>query len=142
MQKNVPENDDFAKSLVSLSGLAQHDLTYLAGPYTKYALGMDQAYLDICEAAWWLNMAGVNAYSPVAYTHPLAAVWAVDRADGPFWLDFDQAMMKACDALVVVKMDGWTESEGVALEIAEFADAGKPIYTLDPVTLEVKREGN
>lgn len=144
MQGPTPGNNDLAEPLaiemlVEMAGLAQHNLCYTATPYTKYAQGMDQAYMDACEVLWWLNCAGVNTYSPIAYTHPLASVWGVDKANGAFWLDFDQAMMKVCDALVVVMMDGWEESEGVALEIAEFLNAGKPIYTLDPSTLEVTR---
>lgn len=142
MDAPAPANNDPFSTLVDLAGLAQHDLVYVANPYTHYPLGMDQAYLDVCEMAWWLNVAGVNHYSPIIYTHPLAAVWGVDRGDVRFWIDFDKAMMKSCDALAVIKMDGWSESEGVALEIAEFHNDGKPIYTIDPATLEVQHESN
>lgn len=142
MGVRAPENNDPVEMLVSLAGLAQHDLVYVATPYSRYPQGLDSAYEDACEAAWWLNCAGVNHYSPIIYTHPLAAMWGVDRLDAPFWLSFDGAMMNACDALAVIKMEGWNESEGVALEIAKFTDAGKPIYTIDPVTLKVENESN
>lgn len=138
----IAPGNDLYSMLASIVALARHKLVYVASPYTHYPAGMDQAYVDVCEACWWLNAAGVDHYSPIIYTHPLAAVWGVDRADTSFWLGFDKGMIDTCDALLVVKMDGWTESDGVAYEIAEFAEAGKPIYLLDPVTLRVTDESN
>lgn len=124
----------------SLGELKQYDLTYIASPYSYYPTGLDRAYSDICEICWWFNVAGISHFSPIIYSHPLAAVWGVDRMNARFWLDFDTRMMGAADALIVVELDGWEDSAGVAEEIAYFEAAGKPVYHLDPLTLELRLE--
>ena len=110
-------------------------LCYLATPYSKYAAGIDRAFIDAAKLAALLLRAGLKVYSPIAHTHPLAIHGKLDPFDHSTWLPFDHAMMKACDVLLVAHMDGWQESHGIAEEIKYFAAAGKPIFDLDPQTL-------
>lgn len=122
--------------------LRKHSLVYVASPYTLYPHGLDRAYTDVCEVCWWLTSAGVNHYSPIIYVHPMAAIWDVDRTNGTFWINFLKPMMAACDALVVVEMDGWADSAGVAIEEAIFESNGKPVYHLNPETMELTLESS
>lgn len=114
-----------------MKDLTQFPLVYLATPYSKYKLGIEQAFIDASALAARLMLAGVKVYSPIAHTHPLAVHGNVDPLDHSIWLPFDEAMMHACAALVVAQMQGWRESYGVNHEIEFFTKAGKPIVYLD-----------
>lgn len=115
--------------------LKQHRLVYLGTPYTKYARGIEQAFKDAANLAATLLVAGVKVYSPIAHTHPLAIYGGLDPLDHDIWLPFDVAMMDASDAMVIGALPGWQESYGVKFEIATFRAAQKPVYLLDPATL-------
>lgn len=56
------------------------------------------------------------------------------------WLEFDRAFMEKCDALVVGKLQSWEKSFGIAQEIKSFQEQNKPIYYINPETLEVGAE--
>jgi hypothetical protein len=117
----------------------EHELIYLASPYSKYPDGIDKAFEDISAIAGRLLIGGYKVYSPIAHTHPIAVHANLDPYDHSIWLPFDQAIMKACDAMIVAKMDSWDRSYGIGEEIKFFNAANKPIYYLDPETLEVSR---
>ncbi len=113
-----------------LERAAKHKLCYLATPYTKHKLGIEHAWVEACTFAANLLKAGISVYSPIAHTHPIARYGSMDPLDHSIWLPFDQAMMDACDAMIVAEMPGWIESKGVQHEIAVFDVAKKPIYYL------------
>lgn len=114
----------------------QPPLYYLATPYTKYKGGdIEAAFTEAAALAARLLKAGHKVYSPIAHTHPLAMHGKLDALDHSIWLPFDEAMMRACDALLVAHMDGWKESKGVLHEIQFFAKANKPIFDLNIDTL-------
>lgn len=114
-------------------------LAYLATPYTKYPHGPHIAFRHACKIAARLVQSGVNVYSPIAHTHPIAVHGGLDILDLTIWLPFDELMMSRCDTLIVAHMEGWQESKGIAHEIKFFLDAGKPIFDLDPQTLSMVR---
>lgn len=115
-------------------------LAYLATPYTKYPDGgIAGAFAAAAKLAARLLVAGVNVYSPIAHTHPLAMFGNLDPLDHNIWLPFDEAMMGKADVLVVAHMEGWESSKGIAHEVAYFTRANKPIYDLDPQTLSMQR---
>jgi hypothetical protein len=117
--------------------LKDYGLIYLATPYSKWPAGLEDAFKEAAKLAARLLEKGASVYSPIAHTHPLAIHGGLDPLDHKLWLDFDEAMMERSDALFVATMYGWTESKGVAHEINRFAEMGKPIRKVDPVTLEV-----
>jgi|GEM_PF-1391241 len=119
--------------------LKQFSLVYLATPYSKYPFGRDQAFKDAAALAAVLLGEGVKVYSPIAHTHPLAENSHLDPLDHSIWLPFDEAMMEACDALVVAHMPGWMDSFGVNHEIKHFQSAGKPVFDMDPDSYVVAR---
>lgn len=116
---------------------ARTPLYYLATPYTKYHGGdIELAFRHAATLAARLLKIGLKVYSPIAHTHPVAKHGDIDPLDLSIWLPFDEAMMQACDELIVARMDGWNESIGVRHEINYFARAGKPVTYLDPATLK------
>jgi hypothetical protein len=117
----------------------QNDLAYLATPYSRYKPNIEAAFKDAAKLAARLLITGLKVYSPICHTHPIAIYGALDALDHSIWLPFDEAMMAAADILIVAHMTGWEESRGVAHEIKFFEDAGKPIFDLDQVTLNMVR---
>lgn len=126
-----------AATVLTLANVAELPLVYMATPYTKYKDGIECAFKDASALAARLLVRGVKVYSPIAHTHPLAVYGGLDPLDHKIWLPFDEAMMRACAALVVAQMDGWRESYGVLHEIKFFAEQRKPVFYLDTVTLRV-----
>ncbi|EJW12749.1 hypothetical protein A33M_1719 [Rhodovulum sp. PH10] len=116
-------------------------LVYLATPYTRYPDGMIAAFEAAADLAGRLVRRGVCVYSPIAHSHPLAVHGGAPATDHEMWMRQDAPMLAAADALYVAHLPGWDCSQGVAHEIAVCEAAGKPIYDLDPVTLEVRLRG-
>jgi len=114
-------------------------LAYLATPYTRYIDGPEEAFRCACVLAARLIRSGVNVYSPIAHTHPIAVHGGIDPLDQQFWYEFDATILKRCDTLIVAQMEGWEQSTGIALEVDEFNKQGKPIFDLDPETLSMVR---
>jgi hypothetical protein len=52
------------------------------------------------------------------------------------WLAVDRPFMLTANGLIVIMMDNWMESEGIAAEIACFREQGKPIMYVDQMTGE------
>jgi len=113
------------------------NLIYLASPYSKYPFGLHTAFVDVCFLAGRLIEHGLKVYSPIAHTHPIALYNHMDPLDHLVWLPFDEAIMRACDLLLIAEMEGWKESYGIGEEIKVFAKADKPIMRINPATLKV-----
>lgn len=114
-----------------IPGLPIEPFYYLATPYTKYPLGIEKAFEHAATIAGNLVKQGYRVYSPIAHTHPLAIFGGIAPLDHKIWLPFDETMMRACDALIAAKMDGWQTSYGVQHEIAVFRAAGKRTFELE-----------
>lgn len=98
---------------------------YLASPYTKFARGQDAAFSEAAKATAKLMAAGLVVYSPIAHSHPVATHGNLDALDGAFWLRQNMPMMERMDGIIVLKLPGWRESEGVKFEIDFFRREGK-----------------
>lgn len=120
--------------------LQTNALIYLATPYTRYVGGITLAFERASSLAADLIKRGLNVYSPIAHTHPIAVYGNIDPLDHGIWLNFDAVMMTKADALMVAKLHGWTESYGVRHEIEQFKSVGKPIFYLDPISMDISSE--
>lgn len=118
-------------------------LVYLAGPYTcrcasptTAASVMRVRYHLHLEAAAWLKRHGWAVLSPIVMGHPIAAMSGGTAQGGSFerWRRECLAMLDACDAVVVLALDGLHASEGVRAEIRRAAYTGKPVRLMVPVT--------
>ncbi|MGB6080251.1 MAG: DUF1937 family protein [Xanthobacteraceae bacterium] len=123
---------------MNLSDLTGYDLIYVGSPYTKYPTGIEAAFATVCSLMGKLLAQGLNAYSPIAHTHPIAFHGRIDPLDHQFWLAYDAAMMAKSDAMIVAMMDGWEMSYGVRHEIETFQVANKPVFFLNPKSLSVR----
>lgn len=114
-------------------------LAYLSSPYARYKHGTVAAFMAACRIAGRLIRAGVNVYAPIPHSHCIARYGGLDALDHAIWMPFDQVMMDRCDVLLVAHMEGWDVSKGIAIEVAAFESAGKPVFDLDPQSLTMVR---
>jgi hypothetical protein len=112
-------------------------LIYLATVYSSNPDGITNAHVQASALTAKLLRKGMKVYSPIAHTHPIAVYGNIDPYDHSIWLPFDEAIMDVSDTLLIAKMENWQISKGINHEINVFRKAGKPIYTLDPQTLEI-----
>jgi hypothetical protein len=52
--------------------------------------------------------------------------------DTATWTTFSETMLKGCDELHVLMLDGWDKSSGVKIEIAEAERMGIPVIYVKP----------
>lgn len=103
-------------------------LTYLAIPYK----GMEYtSYQVSCRIAAQLLQAGNNVLSPIAHSHTIATMGGPEQ-NASSWYEYDIEILRRCDALAVVMLNGWKESKGVRMEIEEAGRLGIPVFYLDP----------
>ncbi len=116
---------------------------YLASPYTHSDPAvMEARFIAACRAAGRLMAEGHQVFSPIAHTHPIAVQCELPR-DWGFWKKYDETMIAHAHKLVVLVIDGWRESKGVAAEIAIAIGMGIPVESVLPEpTNDEGRKGN
>jgi nucleoside 2-deoxyribosyltransferase len=106
-------------------------MIYLASPYShSEAVVREQRFRAACQATAWLIAAGHVVFSPIVHGHPL--VHHGLPTDWSFWERFDRDHLVRCDEVVVLMLDGWRDSVGVAAEIRIAAELGKQVRYLAP----------
>jgi nucleoside 2-deoxyribosyltransferase len=105
-------------------------MIYLASPFSHSEPAVRHArYVAVCKAAAFLIANGCHVFSPIAHSYALAEVGGLD-GDWETWRALDLSMIARCDELMVVTLDGWDKSVGVAAEVAEAERLGKPVFHL------------
>ncbi|HEY1066543.1 MAG TPA: DUF1937 family protein, partial [Pirellulales bacterium] len=97
-------------------------LVYLASPYSHPSQDVRQQRFERVSqiAAQILLDDYVLPFSPIAHSHPIAVYGQMLEAmtnAWAAWQELDIAFIDRCDAIVVVQLDGWDKSVGVAAEI-------------------------
>lgn len=106
-------------------------MIYLASPYShSEAVVREERFRAACQATARLIAAGHVVFSPIVHGHPL--VHHGLPTDWSFWEQFDRDHLVRCDEVVVLTLDGWRESVGVAAEIRIAEELGKPVRYLAP----------
>jgi hypothetical protein len=106
-------------------------LVYLAVPYSHpdEAVRLARFAAVNKKAAEMMNK-GIHIYSPISHTHPIALAGELP-INWEFWSGYLEAMLSACQKLVVLRLDGWKESTGVQAEIKIATKLGLPIEYID-----------
>ncbi len=120
-------------------------MIYLASPYSHSDANIrEQRFFDVCRMTVTLMQQGHVVFAPIVHGHPLVGHGL--PTDWTFWERFDREHLRRCDELMVLRLDGWRESVGVAAEIRIAAELGKPVQYVDlhrAATLaHVAKEGN
>jgi nucleoside 2-deoxyribosyltransferase len=106
-------------------------MIYLASPYSHPDRDeRERRFTAACYATVLLIQAGHVVFSPIVHGHPLVRHGL--PTDWPFWERIDRDHLERCDEVVVLMLDGWKESIGVAAEIRIAEELGKPVRYLAP----------
>ena len=107
------------------------EIVYLATPYSDPdPVVMDARFKVVNHVAAILMAQGVFVFSPISHTHPIALAGDLPRG-WEFWEGYDRAMIGACQRLVVLKQDGWTQSTGVRSEIKIATELRLPVEYIE-----------
>lgn len=101
--------------------MKRETLYYLASPYShKDEAVMRKRVERLAEYMVVVLGLGYRVFSPILHSSSIKKMIG-DEYD---WLPLDLVILERCDALVVLQMEGWSESAGVAKEIAFAEERG------------------
>jgi nucleoside 2-deoxyribosyltransferase len=119
-------------------------MIYLASPYWHSDPAVrNQRFRAACRTTAALLRDGRTVFSPVVFGHALVAHGL--PGGWSFWQRLDREHLANCQKVLVLRLDGWRESEGVRAEVDAAAALGKPIRYIDasdkaPVATECEIE--
>lgn len=91
---------------------------YLACPYShKDPEVRAQRVEAVNKTAAELMMAGHLVFSPLSHSHPISKHCKVNPCDHDFWLRQDLWILRFCDEMHILCLDGWDESTGIKIEV-------------------------
>jgi NTP pyrophosphatase (non-canonical NTP hydrolase) len=114
----------------------QNTLYYLSSPFRcDDEMLRNERYEQTALALTSLMNKGKHVFSPIIHNSPIKRI-ADLGSSWEDWEQFDLDMLSRCDAVMVLKIDGWERSVGVQAEIDYAQTNNIPIYYTDPVSLE------
>lgn len=106
---------------------------YLASPYSHQDPAVREArYRSACRAAARLMDDGFVVFSPIAHSHPIEQIGLGSVRSGQFWKNQDIPLLRHASRLVVLRLDGWEKSAGIAWEMETARAIHIPISYIDP----------
>ena len=94
-------------------------MIYLAAPYSHPDSTVRVARFNaVTRYAADLLKQGVMVFSPITHSYPIACVSDIGDSFA-VWEQWNLDMLRRCDELWVLQLDGWKESIGVEREITE-----------------------
>ena len=115
-------------------------LGYMMSTFTSHPGGPPQAVEDAAEAAASLMRAGLVVFAPVAYSGEIAKRMARGFLTGSdekyfnsheLWMPICERFYERCDYGIIVTTPGWSESKGIAIELAALTQSGVPLHFYD-----------
>lgn len=106
-------------------------MIYLASPYSHPNPAVrEQRYIMARIFTLWALQQPLPLFSPIVYGHEFGSqLGYVFEA----WKTLNDAMIRACEQVWVLRIDGWEDSRGVKHEIEFARSLGKPIIYVDAV---------
>lgn len=130
---DVPELLTEIKRITGHPEEPQPAIWYLGSPYThELPEVMEERHRQVCQAAARLFERSILVYSPIAHSHAVNELGSLAQSAFEFWRPFDLGMIDRLTGLMVLMLDGWQESEGLAAEIEHARATGKPVLWVDP----------
>jgi hypothetical protein len=112
---------------------------YLASPYTHYSDAVMQfRYLCTLEASAHLTKEKWTVYSPIVHYHDMSVQYNLPR-DFDFWMPHNRSMLRFANIFMILTLEGWRESKGIAWERDYATYSGIPIFE---ATLEGIKNGS
>lgn len=109
-----------------------NSLIYLACPYSHPDLNVRKERFRIAnQVTGKLMNEGHFVFSPISMSHPVAMDASLP-GDWQFWKAFDTALLARCQKVLVIDIEGTSESTGVKAEIEIAKGFGIPVEYLVP----------
>ena len=106
-------------------------LTYLAAPYRHPSKPVRDARMEaVGRVAAGLTDIDRRVYCPLVYAQALID-HGFGHKDDRWWYDYDVGWLPCCEELVVLKLPGWADSEGVRIEVEVAEELGIRITYLE-----------
>ncbi len=103
-------------------------MQYIASPYSHpNPMQRHANFMSVAEHTAFLLKRDIMAFSPVAHCHYLATAFGLPQ-DFEWWKNYDIKMLDNCEALRVLMITGWKESQGVTFEIEYAKNIGLRIF--------------
>ena len=104
---------------------------YLGCPYTHDDLEVrEKRFLHVSKFAAMLIAKGYLVFSPISHSHQICI-----EGDMPiefsYWKELDTSFIEWSDFMIVLKLDGWEDSNGLKEEIALTQYLGKEVKYFD-----------
>lgn len=112
--------------------MAEETFWYLASPYTKYPGGWHEAFEAAAYNAALLVDKGINIFSPITHSHPMAMRGEISPDNADAWKALDEPFVRLAHGLIILKLDGWDTSDGVTNEFTSFINRLLPIIYMTP----------
>lgn len=105
-------------------------MLYLAAPYTHESEKVVWDRVSSINTVFGKFIAaGIHAYSPITKSHHIQVLHGDDLGlNWGQWMKLDLRILKECHALVVLQLEGWRESKGVAIEIETAKELGMAVH--------------
>lgn len=111
-------------------------MLYLASPYSHPDPVVRARRAELARRATAILMEkGYHVFSPIAHSVAVEA-YLSHKQPHKFWMSQCYAMLRRCERLVVLRIDGWEQSKGVRLEIKAARSIEMPVdyFDLPPET--------
>ena len=108
----------------------ENKILYLAAPYSASDHKTEKRrFKKTCEVQAKLMTAGIAVFSPLANSIPAVELGglAINHAE---FMRFDNIILRRCNEVLVLALDGWQESKGVQEEINEAIALRKPVLVI------------
>lgn len=107
-------------------------MQYLASPYSHCnSLVREKRIRSAARIAGILFDRGEFVIPAIPLGHEMAS-WTKEKGDDwKTWAEFDKELIRRCDGVIVLCIDGWRESIGVKAEIKFAKSIGKPVRYID-----------
>ncbi len=107
-----------------------HKIAYLACPFAHEDKNVMMKRKDIVtQVSAELHKRDMYVFSPLTHNSPLIDLGVEQTWEK--WSKFDLSMLMRCEALYVLKLEGWKKSRGVQAEIDIAISYGIPIIELE-----------
>jgi len=112
----------------------EREIVYISSPYSHPdRVVVFKRFVEALRVCHWAWQNGYFAYSPIAYTHPISVFVPNVRYED--WIKFDVELLRLCNRMWVLMLDGWETSKGVQGEIEIAKEFGLPIDYIDPKSI-------
>lgn len=109
-----------------------HGYVYLASPFTHPDSQVRrERYIKACAHAARLMLDGQAVFAPIPHSYSIEDHFP--QLEGfDFWMHQDLPILHHAAKLIVLKLDGWDKSKGVAREMEYAKENGIPVEFMEP----------